>query len=66
MSEPIEDPTEEIKSSATGLFQGFKNLIREIFNVQDEVDKEGAAKTIRKDIVFKGFNMLVERVYDCF
>lgn len=59
MSEQVDDPKNEIKSSATGLFQGFKNLIREIFNVNDEVDKVGATETIRKDIVFKGFNIWI-------
>ena len=59
MSEQPEDPKEEIKSSATGLIHGLRKLIRETFNVQEDLDKAGAAKTIRKDIVFKGFNIWI-------
>ena len=59
MTEGTENPKDEIKSSATGLFHAFKNLVKEIFNVHDEVDKVGAAETIRKDIVFRGFNIWI-------
>jgi hypothetical protein len=59
MAEQTEDPKEEIKSNATGLFQGVRNLIREIFGIHDEVDRVGTAKTIRKDVVFKGFNIWI-------
>jgi len=41
------------------LFQGVRNLIREIFGIHDEVDRVGTAKTIRKDVVFKGFNIWI-------
>ena len=59
MTEGTENPKDEIKSSATGLLHAFKNLVKEIFNVHDEVDKVGAAETIRKDIVFRGFNIWI-------
>ena len=59
MAEQTEDPKEDIKSNATGLFQGVRNLIREIFGIHDEVDRVGTAKTIRKDVVFKGFNIWI-------
>ncbi|MBO6517634.1 MAG: DUF389 domain-containing protein [Bacteroidia bacterium] len=59
MSEELKDSTEEVKKSATGLFQSLRNLIKEIFDVHDEIDKEGTAKSIKKDVVFKGFNIWI-------
>mgnify|MGYP000876604261 FL=1 len=59
MADQEEEPKEEIKSNASGLFRGIRNLIREIFNIHDEVDRVGTAKTIRKDVVFKGFNIWI-------
>ncbi len=67
MPESTNNHTEEIKSSASGLFQSLRSFVREIFNVHGEVDKEGAAATIKKDIVFKGFNIwiLILSIFIC-
>ncbi|MFT7592337.1 MAG: hypothetical protein ACI9UJ_002269, partial [bacterium] len=54
-----DEPKEEIKANVSGLLHGFLKLIRETFSVHDEVDKTGAAETIKKDIVFKGFNIWI-------
>lgn len=59
MAENTDNPKEEIKTSTKGLFQGLRTLIREVFSVHEEVDKVGAAESIRKDIVFKGFNIWI-------
>ncbi|MFT5724645.1 MAG: putative hydrophobic protein (TIGR00271 family) [Bacteroidia bacterium] len=59
MAENSDDTKEDIKNNATGLFQGFRRLVREIFSVHDEVDKVGAAEAIKKDIVFRGFNIWI-------
>lgn len=59
MIEEDKNSVDEVKNSASGLWANLRSLIREIFNVHHEIDKEGTTDSIRKDVVFKGFNIWI-------
>lgn len=58
MAENIDQET-KTKEDVHGILWSIRQLIREIFNVHDEVDKPGTAESIKKDIVFRGFNIWI-------
>jgi len=59
MTEGINKRTEETKESARGFLNNLINLVKEIFDVKDEIDRKGTAEHVKKDVIFKGFNIWI-------
>ena len=58
MAENIDQENKKTED-VNGILWSIRKLIRDIFNVHDEVDKPGTAESIKKDIVFRGFNIWI-------
>ena len=53
------DESQNSSEVSRNFLQSLRHLIGDIFSVHDEVEIEGTSKQIRKDVVFKGFNIWI-------
>lgn len=56
---PNEEQKVEIKIGWRELFSKFMSLIHDVANIRDEVDYNKTLESVRKDIVFKGYNIWI-------